>query len=174
MELKCYIILVLICERKKMQKIPLTPEGYKKIEEELERLLSVDRPKNIKAISEARAHGDLSENAEYHAAKEQQSFIEGRIKDLKSKIARAQVIDPSKIRQSRVAFGATVTVLDIEADEEYVFFLVGPEEADAKTGKISIGSPVGRALIGREEGDTVMIHAPARKIEYEIVGISFE
>ncbi|UCE78223.1 MAG: transcription elongation factor GreA [Nitrospiraceae bacterium] len=157
-----------------MQKIPLTPDGYKRIEEELERLLSVDRPKNIKAISEARAHGDLSENAEYHAAKEQQSFIEGRIKELKSKIARAQVIDPSKIRQSRVAFGATVKVLDSAVDEEYVFFLVGPEEADAKTGKISISSPVGRALIGREEGDTVIIHAPARKIEYEIVEITFE
>lgn len=157
-----------------MQKIPLTPQGYKRIEEELERLLSVERPKNIKAISEARAHGDLSENAEYHAAKEQQAFIEGRINELQSKIARAQVIDPSTIRQSRIAFGATVRVLDIAVDEEYVFFLVGPEEADAKTGKISISSPVGRALIGREEGDTVIINAPARKIEYEIVEISFE
>src|SRR5512146_2698341 len=109
-----------------MQRIPLTPEGYRKLEEELERLLKVDRPRNIQAIAEARAHGDLSENAEYHAAKEQQSFLEGRIQELKSKIARADVIDPSKIKQSKVGFGAKVKVLDVEADEEYVFILVGP------------------------------------------------
>src|SRR5512146_3221216 len=104
-----------------MQRIPLTPEGYRKLEEELERLLKVDRPKNIQAIAEARAHGDLSENAEYHAAKEQQSFIMGRINELKAKIALADVIDPSKIKQTKVAFGATVKVLDVAADEEYVF-----------------------------------------------------
>ena len=121
-----------------MQRIPLTPEGYKRLQDELEKLMKVDRPKNIQAISEARAHGDLSENAEYHAAKEQQSFIQGRIEELKSKIARAQVIDPSKIKQSSVGFGAKVRVLDTEADEEYTFILVGPEEADVKHGKISI------------------------------------
>lgn len=157
-----------------MQRIPLTPEGYRKLEEELERLVKVDRPKNIQAIAEARAHGDLSENAEYHAAKEQQSFIAGRIDELKSKLARAQVIDPSKIRQSKVAFGAKVRVMDVEADEEYIFTLVGPEEADVKSGKISISSPVGRALIGKEIGETAIIKAPARTIEYEIEEIVFE
>jgi len=157
-----------------MQRIPLTPQGYKKLEEELQTLLKVTRPKNIQAIAEARAHGDLSENAEYHAAKEQQSFIAGRIEELKSKLARAEVIDPSKIKQSKVAFGARVKVVDIEADEEYVFILVGPEEADVKSGKISISSPVGRALIGKDVGDIATIKAPARTIEYEIQEITFE
>ena len=157
-----------------MQRVPLTPAGYRKLKEELERLLKEDRPKNIQAIAEARAHGDLSENAEYHAAKEQQSFLEGRIQELKAKIARAQVIDPSTIKQSKVAFGAPVKVLDVEADTEYVFILVGPEEADVKQGKISISSPVGRALIGKDVGDTATIKAPARTIEYEVLEISFE
>jgi len=157
-----------------VQRIPLTPEGFRKLQEDLEKLLKVDRPNNIKAIEEARAHGDLSENAEYHAAKEQQSFIAGKIQELKSKIAMAQVIDPSKIRQSSVAFGAKVKVLDIEADEEYIFNLVGPEEADVKQGKISLSSPVGKALIGKEVGDTAIIKAPARTIEYEILEINFE
>ena len=157
-----------------MQRIPLTPEGYRKLGEELERLLKIDRPRNIQAIAEARAHGDLSENAEYHAAKEQQSFIAGRIQELKAKLAMADVIDPSKIRQSKVAFGAKVRVLDLGADEEYVFILVGPEEADVKSGKISISSPVGRALIGKDVGDVATIKAPARTIEYEIEEITFE
>lgn len=157
-----------------MQRIPLTPEGFKKLQEELEKLMKVDRPKNIQAISEARAHGDLSENAEYHAAKEQQSFIAGRIEELKSKIALAQVIDPSKIKQSSVGFGAKVKVLDTEADVEYVFILVGQEEADMKQAKISLSSPVGKALIGKEVGDTAVIKAPARVIEYEILEITFE
>jgi transcription elongation factor GreA len=157
-----------------MQRIPLTPQGYRKLEEELERLLKIDRPRNIQAIAEARAHGDLSENAEYHAAKEQQSFIVGRIQELKAKLAMADVIDPSKIKQSKVAFGAKVRVLDLGADEEYVFILVGPEEADVKSGKISISSPVGRALIGKDVGDIATIKAPARTIEYEIEEITFE
>ncbi len=161
-------------EGAKIQRIPLTPAGYRKLQEELERLVKVDRRKNIQAIAEARAHGDLSENAEYHAAKEQQSFIEGRISELKAKIALADVIDPAKIKQSRVAFGAKVKVLDVEADEEYVFCLVGPEEADVKQGRISLSSPVGRALIGKEVGDTAIIKAPARTIEYEIQEITFE
>jgi transcription elongation factor GreA len=156
-----------------MQRVPLTPEGYQKLQDELEKLVKVDRPRNIQAIAEARAHGDLSENAEYHAAKERQSFIEGRIQELKSKLALADVIDPSKIRQTKVAFGATVKVLDLEADEEYVFNLVGPEEADVKNGKISISSPVGRALLGKDVGDTAVIKAPARTIEYEVLEISF-
>jgi transcription elongation factor GreA len=157
-----------------MQRVPMTPDGYQKVQEELERLLKVERPKNIQAIAEARAHGDLSENAEYHAAKERQSFLEGRIQELQAKLALAEVIDPSKISQSRVAFGATVKVLDVEANEEYVFILVGSEEADAKQSKISISSPVGRALLGKEVGDSVVIKAPARTIEYEILEIRFE
>jgi transcription elongation factor GreA len=157
-----------------MQRVPLTPEGFKKLEEELEKFVKVERPKNVKAIAEARSHGDLSENAEFHAAKEQQSFIEGKIKELKSKIARAHVIDPSKIKQSKVAFGAKVKVIDIETNEEHLFSLVGIDEADVKKGKISVSSPVGKALIGNEAGDTVIIKAPARTIEYEILEISFE
>jgi len=157
-----------------LKRMPITPSGYQKMQEELSRLLKVDRPKNIRDIAEARAHGDLSENAEYHAAKERQSFLEGRIQELKMKIALADVIDPAKITQSRTAFGATVKVLDIDTDEEKSFFLVGPEEADAKNGKISISSPVGKALLNKEIGDVVTINAPARTMEYEILEISFE
>jgi transcription elongation factor GreA len=157
-----------------MKRVPLTPNGYQKLQEELEKLIKIARPKNIKDISEARAHGDLSENAEYHAAKERQSFIEGKIQEIKTKLALAEVIDPSKIHQSKVAFGAKVKVLDAEADEEYVFTLVGPDEADVRNGKISINSPVGRSLLGKEVGDTVMIKAPARTMEYEILEINFE
>jgi transcription elongation factor GreA len=157
-----------------LKRVPITPNGYQKMQEELSRLLKVDRPKNIRDIAEARAHGDLSENAEYHAAKERQSFIEGRIQELKMKIALADVIDPAKITQSRTAFGATVKVLDIDTNEEKSFFLVGPEEADAKNGKISISSPVGKALLNKEIGDVVTINAPARTMEYEILEISFE
>ncbi len=156
-----------------MKRIPMTPDGYQKLQEELDRLLKVDRPKNIKDISEARAHGDLSENAEYHAAKERQSFIEGRIQELKTKLALADVIDPSKISQKRIAFGATVRVLDLETQEERTFMLVGPEEADAKNGKISISSPVGKALLNKEVGDTVTIKVPAKTLEYEILEIGF-
>ncbi len=156
-----------------MVRMPMTPEGYQKMKEELGKLLKEDRPRNIKDIAEARAHGDLSENAEYHAAKERQSFIQGRIEELQGKLAMADVIDTSKITQSRVAFGAKVKVFDIGADEEYEFILVGPDEADVKSGKISISSPVGRALIGKEVGDTAVVKAPARSIEYEIIEINF-
>lgn len=157
-----------------LKRVPITPEGYQKLQEELGKLLKVDRPKNIKDISEARAHGDLSENAEYHAAKERQSFIEGRIRELQSRLALAEVIDPSRINQSRVAFGAKVKVLDTEANEEHVFTLVGPDEADVKNGKISINSPVGKSLLGKEVGDAVVIRAPAKTMEYEILEINFE
>jgi transcription elongation factor GreA len=157
-----------------MTRVPVTPEGYRKMKEELDRLVKVERPKNIRDIAEARAHGDLSENAEYHAAREKQSFLEGRIQELQANISMAEVIDPSKITQSRIAFGAKVRVADIEADEEYVFTLVGTDEADVKNGKISITSPVARALIGKEVGDTAVVKAPARTIEYEIVEIIFE
>ena len=157
-----------------MKKIPLTPDGYQKLQEELEKLLKVNRPQNIKAIAEARAHGDLSENAEYHAAKERQSFIEGRIQEIKTKLALAHVIDPSKISQDKAAFGAKVKVLDVNTDEEKIFTLVGPEEADIKNQKISIHSPVGKSLIGKTVGDIVTINAPAKTMEYEILEIRFE
>ncbi len=156
-----------------LKRIPITPDGYQKLQEELDRLLKVDRPKNIKDISEARAHGDLSENAEYHAAKERQSFIEGSIQELKTKLALADVIDPAKISQNKTAFGATVKVIDLNTAEEKTFMLVGPDEADAKNGKISISSPVGRALLNKEIGDVVNIKAPARTMEYEILEINF-
>lgn len=152
----------------------MTPNGHKKLKDELDRLLKVDRPQNVKAIAEARAHGDLSENAEYHAAKEKQSFLEGRIQELQSKIARAEVIDPSKISQDRIAFGATVKVMDIDTDEEKTYQIVGPDEADIKAGKLSIHSPMARSLIGKELGDSVVVKAPSRTIEYEVLEISFE
>ncbi|MBI4837898.1 MAG: transcription elongation factor GreA [Nitrospirae bacterium] len=157
-----------------MTKMPITPEGFQKLQEELDRLLKVERPQNIKAIAEARAHGDLSENAEYHAAKERQSFIEGRIHEVQSRLAYAHVIDPSKISQDKIAFGASVKVLDTATAEEKKFMLVGPDEGDAKNGRISINSPVGRALIGKSLGDIVTIKAPAKTMEYEILEIRFE
>lgn len=157
-----------------MNRIPMTSQGLQSLKDELDRLIKIERPNIIKAIAEARAHGDLSENAEYHAAKERQSFVEGRIQELQMKISMAEVIDTSKINHSRVAFGAKVKVVDIEADEEYEFILVGTEEADLKQKKISITSPVGKALIGKKVGDTAVVKAPARTIEYEILEISFE
>jgi transcription elongation factor GreA len=157
-----------------MQKEPMTPEGRQKLKAELENLLKVQRPENVKAIAEARSHGDLSENAEYHAAKERQSFIEGRIQELQQKIAMAQVIDPSKISHDKVAFGATVTVLDVDTNEEKIYKIVGVDEADIKTGKLSVHSPMAKSLIGKSEGDEVTVRAPARTIEYEILEIRFE
>jgi transcription elongation factor GreA len=152
----------------------MTPDGFQKLKDELDKLLKIERPKNIKDIAEARSHGDISENAEYHAAREKQSFMAFRIQEIQTKLARAEVIDPAKLNQSRVAFGARVKVVDVESEEEHMFHLVGSEETDAKSGKISVTSPVGRALIGKEIGDTAVVKAPARTIEYEITGISFE
>lgn len=157
-----------------MKRIPMTKEGFEKLKEELDNLLKVERPRNIKDIEEARAHGDLSENAEYHAAKEKQSFIQGRIQELEDKIAKANVIDPSSIKHSKISFGARVKVYDVELDEEKEFMLVGPDEADVKKGRISFSSPVGKALIGKEVGDTVTIKAPSRTMEYEVLEICFE
>ena len=157
-----------------MNKMPITPQGYKKLKEELDKLLKVERPQNIKAIAEARAHGDLSENAEYHAAKERQSFIVGRIQELQSRLALSQVIDPASISQDKIAFGATVKLLDVDSDEEKKYMLVGPDESDIKQGRISIQSPIARSLIGKEEGDVVIVQAPAKTIEYEILEIRFE
>ena len=157
-----------------MQKVPMTPTGHQKLKAELDNLLKVERPQNIKAIAEARAHGDLSENAEYHAAKERQGFIEGRIQEINGKLALANVIDPSKISHDKVAFGATVKLLDIDTDQEKTFILVGPEEADIKANKISIYSPIAKSLIGKAEGDEVIVKAPAKTFEYEVLEIRFE
>ncbi|RME66258.1 MAG: transcription elongation factor GreA [Nitrospirae bacterium] len=157
-----------------MQRIPFTKEGLEKLKNELDHLLKVERPKVIKAIEEARAHGDLSENAEYEAAKERQAFIETRIRELQDKIARADVIDTSRLDTSKVVFGATVRLFDALDGSEKVFKLVGPEEADVDNGRISVTSPVGRALIGKRVGDEVIVKAPGRTLEYEVLEIRFD
>ncbi|MGF1464073.1 MAG: transcription elongation factor GreA [Maricaulaceae bacterium] len=156
-----------------MQKIPMTAEGHRALEEELKTLKSEERPAVIAAIAEAREHGDLSENAEYHAAKERQSYIEGRILELEDKISRSQVIDPTKLNGSTVKFGATVTVLDEDTEEESVYKIVGEDEADVKAGKVSLTSPIARSLIGKEAGDAVEVAAPGGAKGYEIVRVEW-
>jgi transcription elongation factor GreA len=154
---------------------PLTIKGAQRLRSELERLKSVDRPRVIEAIAEARAHGDLKENAEYHAAREQQGFIEGRIKELEGTLSNAQLIDVTSLNAgSRVVFGANVELADVETDERRSYQIVGDLEADIKLGLISISSPIARALIGKHEGDMITIDAPAGKREFEIVGVSYE
>lgn len=154
---------------------PLTTQGAQRLRAELEELKSVKRPTVIAAIAEARAHGDLKENAEYHAARDQQSFIEGRIKQLESELSHAQVIDVSTLNAgSKIVFGANVTLADVETDEEKRYQIVGDLEADIKQGLIAISSPVARALIGKHEGDSVVIEAPGGTREYEIVGVSYQ
>ncbi len=155
-------------------KIPITKKGYAALQAEFERLKKVERPKNIKEIEEARGHGDLSENAEYHAAKERQSHIDARIRDLEHKLAEAQIIDTSNLSTEKVVFGATVTVKDMQTETEQRYTLVGPDEGDLKNGKISVQSPVGRALIGKRVGDTVEVKTPAKVVEYEVRNICFE
>ncbi|MDH4099936.1 MAG: transcription elongation factor GreA [Nitrospirota bacterium] len=155
-------------------KIPMTREGYDKIKEDLERFIKVERPRNIQDIAEARAHGDLSENAEYHAAKERQSYIEGKIQELQGKIAHAHIIETKNLTNDKVVFGCTVLLLDTDTDEEKKYTLVGQEEANLKNGKISIQSPVGKALISKKVGDVITVQAPAKTIEYEILEISIE
>jgi transcription elongation factor GreA len=154
--------------------IPITKKGYAALQAELERLKKVERPKTIKEIEEARGHGDLSENAEYHAAKERQSHIQGRIRDVEHKLAEAQIIDTSKLSTEKVVFGATVTVKDAQNGMEQRYTLVGQDEGDLKNGKISVQSPVGRALIGKRVGDTCEVQTPAKKVEYEVLNICFE
>lgn len=154
-------------------KIPMTPEGNTRLREELKQLKEVERPKISREIGVAREHGDLSENAEYHAAKERQGWIEARIKDLEDKLSRAEVIDPAKLSGSKVAFGATVKVSNLETDEESVYKLVGPDEADLNKGSISITSPLARALIGREVGDEVKVKMPAGDRIFEILEVAF-
>jgi len=153
---------------------PLTLKGAQRLREELDHLKSVKRPAVIAAIAEARAHGDLKENAEYHAAREQQSFIEGRIKQLEGELSHAEVIDVAKLNAgSRVVFGAMVTLADVETDEEKRYQIVGDLEADIKLAMIAISSPIARALIGKNEGDSVTIDAPAGQREYEIVSVAY-
>lgn len=151
----------------------MTAEGYQALDAELKRLKTEERPAVIQAIAEARAHGDLSENAEYHAAKERQAFIETRVAEIEDKIARSQVIDVSKLSGKQVKFGATVNLIDEDSGEKSKYKIVGEDEADVKAGKVSITSPIARALIGKEEGDVVEVMAPGGAKSYEIVKVKF-
>lgn len=157
-----------------MNKVPMTVRGHELLQAELKKLKSVDRPRVIEAIAEARAHGDLKENAEYHAAKEQQSFIEGRIKNLEGKLSHLQVIDVTAIdAKGKIVFGSTVRLMDEDTGKEIVYTLVGEDEADIKTGMISYTSPIARALIGKGEGDVVSFQAPGGEKTFEILEVSY-
>jgi transcription elongation factor GreA len=153
--------------------MPITKPGLVRLKEELKRLKGVERPKIVREISEARSHGDLSENAEYHAAKEKQSHLEGRILQVEDWIARAEVIDLAKVKGDRVVFGATVTLADTDSGEEMRYRLVGELEADLKQGKISVTSPIASAVIGKQEGDVVKVRSPGGEREYEVSAIEF-
>jgi transcription elongation factor GreA len=150
------------------KKVPMTKEGYDKIKKDLDHLMKVERPRNIRDIEEARGHGDLSENAEYHAAKERQGHIDAKKRELENKLANAQIIDVSKLSNEKVVFGTTVTLADTDSGETKKYTLIGQEEADLKKGKISVQSPVGKALIGHKVGDIVTVKTPAKTVEYEI------
>ena len=156
-----------------MERIPMTAEGHARLETELKRLKTVERPDVIKSLSAAREHGDLAENAEYHAARDRQSFIEGRVRELEDKLSRAEVIDVSKLSGKDVKFGATVTVADEETDEKKTYQLVGADEADVNNGRLSITSPVARALIGRGIGDSVHVNTPNGGRSYEVIKINY-
>ncbi|WP_425996624.1 transcription elongation factor GreA [Caulobacter sp. DWR1-3-2b1] len=156
-----------------MEKVPMTAGGYQTLDEELKRLKTIERPAVIAAISEAREHGDLSENAEYHAAKERQGWIEGRIAEIEDKIARAQVIDVSKLSGKQVKFGATVSVVDEDTEEEARYQIVGDHEADVKEGRISLSSPLSRAMIGKEVGEVVEVNTPGGVKAYEILKVEW-
>lgn len=156
-----------------MEKIPMTPDGFARLESELKHLKSVERPAVIKAIAEARDHGDLSENAEYHAARERQSFIEGRVAELEDKIARAEVIDISKLSGKAIKFGAKVTLADEDTGDETTYRIVGAEEADVEKGRLSITSPLARALIGKQTGDSVEVTTPRGSKAYEVIKVSY-
>jgi transcription elongation factor GreA len=151
----------------------MTLEGYQRLEIELKHLKSVERPAVIRSIAEARDHGDISENAEYHAARERQSFIEGRLAELEDKIARAEVIDVSKLSGKAIKFGAKVTLADIDTDEETTYQIVGAEEADVEHGKLSVTSPLARALIGKQTGDPIEVTTPGGSKAYEIIRVRF-
>ena len=152
---------------------PMTQEGYDLLKQELKHLTTVERPDVINAIAEARAHGDLSENAEYHAAKERQGYIEGRIQELNGKLASANVIDVSKLSGDKIVFGATVSFVDVDTEEEKRYKIVGEDEADLEQNKISVNSPIARALIGKKEGDTLVIPIPKGRIEVEVLEVEF-
>jgi transcription elongation factor GreA len=154
-------------------RIPMTAKGYQRLEAELKQLKTIERPEVIKAIAEARLHGDLSENAEYHAARERQSFIEGRLMELEDKIARAEVIDPAKLGGKTVKFGATVTLVDEDTDESSTYQIVGEDEADISKGRLAITAPLSRALIGKTVGDNVEVRTPKGEKAYEIVKVKF-
>ncbi len=156
------------------ERVPMTIEGYKQLEEELHRLKSVERPRIIQAISEARSHGDLSENAEYHAAKEAQGMNEAKVAELEDKLSRAEVIDPSKLSGDTVKFGATVTLVDEDTDEEVKYQIVGELEANVREGRISIGSPIARALIGKAKGESVEVTTPKGSRSYEVMNVEFK
>ena len=158
-----------------MSKVPMTVRGHQLLEEELKRLKSVDRPNVVKAIAEARAHGDLKENAEYHAAKEEQGFIEARIKDIEGKLSHKQIIDASAVdARGKVIFGSTVVILDEKTDKELTYKIVGEDEADLKQGMISYTSPIARALIGKDEGDAIEFHAPDGLKTFDILEVRYE
>jgi transcription elongation factor GreA len=156
-----------------VEKVPMTPKGFAQLNEELRFRQQEERPRIIEAISEARAHGDLSENAEYHAAKEAQSHNEGRVGELEDLIARAEIIDLAKMSGSKIKFGATVKLIDEDSEEEKTYQIVGDQEADVKAGRISISSPIARALIGKEVGDNIEVHAPGGSKGYEIIGLAW-
>lgn len=156
------------------EQIPITKDGAQRLKDELQRLKHEERPKVVEAIATAREHGDLSENAEYDAAKEQQAFIESRIRELEDKLARARVIDPAEIEMDTVAFGATVALVDESSGSQVRYQIVGDDEADIKENKISISAPIARALIGRGEGEVVEVQAPGGTRTYEIVGIDYQ
>lgn len=154
-------------------KMPMTVYGKSLLDQELKRLTVEERPRIIKAIDEARSHGDISENAEYDAAKERQSLIEGRIGDIQNKLATAEVVDPKTIKSDKIVFGATVDLVDIETDEQVRYQIVGVDEADVKLGKVSILSPIARALIGKTKGDVIVVNSPKGDKEFEVVDFKF-
>lgn len=157
-----------------MNKVPLTVMGAEKLRAELQKLKSEERPRVVAAIAEARAHGDLKENAEYHAAREQQGFIEGRIQEVEAKLANAQVIDVTKLNPGgKVVFGATVDLMDVASGDEITYQIVGEDEADIKQGRVSVSSPIARALIGKMEGDEALVQAPGGTREYEVLAVRY-
>ena len=157
-----------------MAKFPMTPRGQQALRDELKRLREIERPKNVRDIEEARAHGDLKENAEYHAAKERQSFIEGRSRDIESILAQAEIIDPAKLAGSKVVFGATVKLIETDSGEEVTYTIVGDYESDIKLGRIAISAPLARAIIGRENGDVVTLRTGKGTREYQIAAVRFD
>ena len=157
-----------------MTKIPMTADGYARLEEELRHLKGVARPEVIRAIAEAREHGDISENAEYHAARERQSFIEGRLAELEDKVSRAEIIDPATLSGKQVKFGAHVTLIDEDTEEKSVYQIVGEDEADIKAKRLAITSPLARALVGKSVGDQVEVHHPGGSRSYEISKVAFK